>query len=131
MKEDNVALDKALSSGDTDLGTYILLSVNILSFTHGSLLIGCSLRCTTTVYHVLLHLKSRIALGDFFRIVDDRPTAAALLEIYAKEQDRAMLKDFYYQDDRRIENAGLAMEDAATTNVRVLVLSGVSIIPFS
>jgi hypothetical protein len=70
------------------------------------------------VYHVLLHLKSHIALGDFFRLVDDRPTAAALLEIYAREQDRAMLKDFYYQDDRRVANAALAMEDALRAKVR-------------
>ncbi|KAL7416492.1 Vps16, C-terminal region-domain-containing protein [Mrakia frigida] len=83
MKEDRLALDKAIASGDTDL-----------------------------VYHVLLHLKTHLALGDFFRIVDDRPRAAALLEIYAKEQDREMLKDFYYQDDRREESARLMLEEA-------------------
>ena len=64
------------------------------------------------MYHVLLHLKTHLALGDFFRIVDDRPKAAALLEIYAKEQDREMLKDFYYQDDRREESARLMLDEA-------------------
>ncbi|CDZ97788.1 Vacuolar assembly/sorting protein VPS16 [Phaffia rhodozyma] len=82
MREDRLAFDKAIDSGDTDL-----------------------------VYHVLLHLKSRLVLGDFFRIVDDRPSAAALLELYAKEQDREMLKDFYYQDDRRLESARLRLEE--------------------
>lgn len=69
------------------------------------------------VYHVLLHLKSHLALGDFFRIVDDRPRAAVLLEIYAREQDREMLKDFYYQDDRRKESARLMLEEADRTKV--------------
>ena len=88
MKEDRLALDKAIASGDTDL-----------------------------VYHVLLHLKTHLALGDFFRIVDDRPKAAALLEIYAKEQDREMLKDFYYQDDRREESARLMLDEADRATV--------------
>lgn len=38
--------------------------------------------------------------------------AANLLEVYALEQDRELLKDFYYQDDRRTETALLILDEA-------------------
>ncbi|KAF8314990.1 vacuolar assembling/sorting protein VPS16 [Clavulina sp. PMI_390] len=90
MKEDRLALTKAIDSGDTDL-----------------------------VYHVLLHLKRRLNLGDFFKLIEDggeelRP-AASLLQVYAREQNRDLLKDFYFQDDRRTESAALALEEAASS----------------
>ncbi|SPC62637.1 related to vacuolar protein sorting 16 [Ustilago sp. UG-2017b] len=113
MREDKLALVKAIESGDTDL-----------------------------IYHVLLRLKSQLSRGDFFRIVQapvsdamlpppgqtsnnrSRSTvklasarqylslASNLLEAYAKEVDRDLLKDFYYQDDRRTDSAILALEEA-------------------
>lgn len=110
MHEDKLALVKAIESGDTDL-----------------------------VYHVLLRLKSQLSRGDFFRSVQ-APIADAsapasglttdgtmnvpsqsshvylasnLLEIYAKQEDVELLKDFYFQDDRRTEGALLALERAA------------------
>lgn len=109
MHEDKLALVKALESGDTDL-----------------------------VYHVLLRLKSQLSRGDFFRIIQapiadasapqmegssEANTGSAapssyvylacnLLESYAKEEDLELLKDFYYQDDRRTESALLALDEA-------------------
>ncbi|KAF8599358.1 vacuolar protein sorting-associated protein 16 [Ceratobasidium sp. AG-I] len=87
MKEDRMALVKAVDSGDTDL-----------------------------VYLVLLQLKKQSSLGDFFRLLEDGGPqfgpAVRLLEVYAREQDRELLKDFYYQDDKRVASALLALDDA-------------------
>ncbi|KAG2036792.1 vacuolar assembling sorting protein VPS16 [Suillus americanus] len=88
MKEDKLALVKAVDSGDTDL-----------------------------VYHVLLHLHKRLPLGSFFKLIEDGgdqlAPASKLLQVYAREQNREMLKDFYYSDDRRVESATLALDEAA------------------
>ncbi|KDQ58687.1 hypothetical protein JAAARDRAFT_57575 [Jaapia argillacea MUCL 33604] len=89
MKEDRLALTKAVDSGDTDL-----------------------------VYHVLLHLHKSMPLGSFFRLIEDGgdqlAPAGELLQVYAREQNRDMLRDFYYSDDRRVESAVLCLEEAAT-----------------
>ncbi|KAL8276676.1 hypothetical protein RQP46_010944 [Phenoliferia psychrophenolica] len=85
MKEDDLALVKAIESGDPNL-----------------------------VFTVLLHLRRVHPLGDFFRFVDSKPDAAALLQVYAKENDVELLRDFYYQDDRRKESACLAIEESWT-----------------
>lgn len=88
MKEDRLALEKAVDSGDTDL-----------------------------VYQVLLHLHKRLPLGSFFRLIEDGgprlALASRLLQVYAREQDKEMLRDFYYSDDRRVESAVLSLEEAA------------------
>lgn len=88
MKEDNLALVKAVDSGDTDL-----------------------------VYHVLLHLYKRLPLGSFFKLIEDGgdqlAPASKLLQVYARELNREMLRDFYYSDDRRVESATLALDEAA------------------
>ncbi|ORX75377.1 hypothetical protein K493DRAFT_247355 [Basidiobolus meristosporus CBS 931.73] len=77
MQEDQLALIKAIESGDTDL-----------------------------VYLVLLNLKRKLPSGEFFRIINDKPFACNLLEVYAKTiQDKDLLTDFYYQDDRHRELA--------------------------
>ncbi|RSH95606.1 hypothetical protein EHS25_000698 [Saitozyma podzolica] len=91
MKEDKIALVKAIDSGDTDL-----------------------------VYNVLLHLRATLSPGDFFHILDDSASpnlspAVRLLQVYAREGDRQLLRDFYYQDDRRTENACLEMQEAGET----------------
>jgi len=70
---------------------------------------------------VLLHLKRRLNLGDFFRLIEDggpklKP-AANLLQVYARQQNRELLKDFWFQDDRRTESATLALEEAANMTV--------------
>jgi hypothetical protein len=76
----------------------------------------------TLVYHVLLHLRAALSPGDFFHLLDDSidpklTPAVNLLQIYAREGDRQLLRDFYYQDDRRTESACLEMEEAGTSKV--------------
>ena len=83
---------------------------------------------TTPVYHVLLHLRSTLTPGDFFHILDDSVSsnltpAIKLLQVYARQDDRQLLRDFYYQDDRRTENACLEMEEAGSTAVSPSVMT--------
>ncbi|KAG5349976.1 hypothetical protein C0989_000951 [Termitomyces sp. Mn162] len=88
MKEDRLALEKAVDSGDTDL-----------------------------IYHVLLHLYKRLTIGNFFQLIESGGprliSASRLLEVYAREQNREMLRDFYYSDDRWVESAILSLEEAS------------------
>ena len=76
------------------------------------------------VYSVLLHLQKNLSLGSFFRLIEDGgpalAPAARLLQVYAREQDREMLRDFYYSDDRRVDSAVLLLEEARTMTVSVL-----------
>ena len=83
MSEDQIALDKAIASGDTDL-----------------------------VFFVLLQLKKTLSLASFFRLLTHRPLAAALVETSAKAQDQSLLKDLFYQDDRRLDGANLLFSEA-------------------
>ncbi|KAF2434104.1 vacuolar protein sorting-associated protein 16 [Tothia fuscella] len=83
MQEDVIALDKAIESGDTDL-----------------------------VYYVLLSLKKKLPLATFFRTINSRPVATALVESSAWEEDQDMLKDLYYQDDRRLDGANLLLMES-------------------
>ena len=77
------------------------------------------------MYQVLLHLRASLSPGDFFHTLDDSISpnltpAINLLQVYAKEGDRQLLRDFYYQDDRRTESAVLEMEEAAETEASSL-----------
>ncbi|KAL6364927.1 hypothetical protein LRP88_00900 [Fusarium phalaenopsidis] len=84
MEEDELALDKAIESGDTDL----MLSV-------------------------LLQLKRKLPLAAFFRVINARPTATALVESSAMEEgDNTLLKDLYYQDDRRGDGANVFIRES-------------------
>lgn len=84
MEEDEIALDKAIESGDSDL-----------------------------ILFVLLQLKKKLPLASFFRVINARPTATALVEsLAARENDNALLKDLYYQDDRRVDGAGVFIGEA-------------------
>lgn len=83
MEEDEIALDKAIESGDTNL-----------------------------VFFVLLHLKKKLPLASFFRVISNRPVATALVESSAREHDKDLLKDLYYQDDRRLDGANLLLSEA-------------------
>ncbi|PKK73317.1 vacuolar protein sorting-associated protein 16 [Rhizophagus irregularis] len=80
MQEDELALIKAIESGDTDL-----------------------------VYLVMLHLKRKLPLPEFFRIINNKPMACNLFEVYCKQQDLKLLADFYYQDDRCVESANITI----------------------
>ncbi|KAF2773148.1 vacuolar protein sorting-associated protein 16 [Teratosphaeria nubilosa] len=81
--EESIALDKAISSGDTDL-----------------------------VFYVLLNLKKKLPLSSFFRTLNTRPTATAIVEASAIDQDQDLLKDLYYQDDRRLDGSNLLLSEA-------------------
>jgi hypothetical protein len=83
MEEDEIALDKAIESGDTDL-----------------------------VFYVLLQLKNKLPLASFFRTLSSRPLASALVESSAASNDSALLKDLYYQDDRPLDSSNLLFKDA-------------------
>jgi hypothetical protein len=87
MEEDEIALDKAIESGDSDL-----------------------------VFFVLLHLKKKLPLASFFRVINGRPTASALVESTAQGEDSELLKDLYYQDDRRIDGANVFIREALLQN---------------
>lgn len=107
MKEDELALTKAIESGDPNLSPPIPFNRRVPTDPSSA-----------PVYTVLLHLRRVHALGDFFRFVDNKPDAAALLQVYAKENDLELLRDFYYQDDRRRETACLAIEESWAIAVR-------------
>ena len=111
MKEDRRALEKAVDSGDTDLG----------ELTDYFVAAGLSLTFLPLVYHVLLHLHKRLPLGNFFRLIEEGGTklepASRLLQVYAREQNREMLRDFYYSEDRRVESGLLLLEEASTMTV--------------
>jgi hypothetical protein len=83
MEEDEIALDKAIESGDMDL-----------------------------VYFVLLHLKKKLPLASFFRVINTRPVATALIEASSREEDINLLKDLYYQDDRRVDGANVFISES-------------------
>ncbi|KAK9474855.1 Vps16, N-terminal region-domain-containing protein [Dipodascopsis tothii] len=83
MEEDEIALVKAVDSGDPDL-----------------------------VYYVLLHLKKKLPLAQFFRLVNEKPTATAMVEELARLEGPELLKDFYYQDDRRSDGANVILREA-------------------
>lgn len=76
----------------------------------------------SSVYYVLLHLHKRLPLGSFFRLIEEGgPTlapASKLLQVYARAQNREMLRDFYYSDDRRVDSAVLSLTEAAMMSVR-------------
>ncbi|RMJ22317.1 Vacuolar protein [Aspergillus sp. HF37] len=83
MEEDEIALDKAIESGDDDL-----------------------------VHYVLLRLKTKLPLASFFRMINIRPMASALVETSAQGQDTELLKDLYYQDDRPIDGSNVLLSEA-------------------
>jgi hypothetical protein len=76
----------------------------------------------------LQHLRGTNAPGDFFSMVDDGSAklapAAKLLQVYGKEGDKDLLRDFYYQDDRWLDGALLSIEEAGETAVGVVILVG-------
>jgi vacuolar protein sorting-associated protein 16 len=83
MEEDEIALDKAIESGDSDL-----------------------------IFFVLLQLKRKLPLASFFRIINGRPVATALIESSAQAEDAELLKDLYYQDDRRVDGSNVFVREA-------------------
>jgi hypothetical protein len=119
MKQEKIALVKAIDSGDTDLGMFPSPLPPTAQIPYARVQVDAD----TPVYQVLLHLRSTLSPGDFFHVLDDSISpnltpAVRLLQVYAREGDRQLLRDFYYQDDRRTENACLEMEEAGSSSVR-------------
>ncbi|KAF7874793.1 hypothetical protein EAF04_001967 [Stromatinia cepivora] len=86
MEEDEIALDKAIESGDSDLIIYVLLH--------------------------LKKIKKNLPLASFFRVINSRPIATSLVESSARTEDSSFLKDLYYQDDRRTDGAAVFIREA-------------------
>ena len=61
---------------------------------------------------MLLHLKKKLQLAAFFRVINSRPIATALIEASAQADDPELLKDLYYQDDRRLDGANVFVREA-------------------
>uniref|UniRef100_A0A8C9XYI8 Vacuolar protein sorting-associated protein 16 homolog n=1 Tax=Sander lucioperca TaxID=283035 RepID=A0A8C9XYI8_SANLU len=76
MKRSQLALSKAVESGDTDL-----------------------------VYTVVTYLKSEMNRGDFFMTLRNQPVALSLYRQFCKLQEQETLKDLYNQDDDHQELA--------------------------
>lgn len=93
MQEDEIALNKAIESGDTDL-----------------------------IYFAMFHMKRKLPLAEFFRLLNNKPMAANLLEVYGRQNDINLLKDFYYQDDRRAEGAKLIVLEGLSSSDPALYL---------
>ncbi|KAJ1660490.1 Vacuolar protein sorting-associated protein 16 [Dispira simplex] len=94
MGKDQLALRKAVDSGDTDL-----------------------------IYYVLLYLYKQYALGDFFRMAGQLPQAASLVKVLFSQDPqpdqmdhhRQILRDFYYQEDCRVDAAQLDLQESWQT----------------
>ncbi|CAH2306655.1 vacuolar sorting-associated 16 homolog [Pelobates cultripes] len=74
MKRCNLALSKAIESGDTDL-----------------------------VYTVVSYMKHEFNRGDFFMTLQNHPIALSLYRQFCKHQEPETLKDLYNQDDNHQE----------------------------
>ncbi|RXM32863.1 Vacuolar protein sorting-associated protein 16-like [Acipenser ruthenus] len=70
MKRSQLALSKAIESGDTDL-----------------------------VYTVVTYLKNEMNRGDFFMTLRNQPVALSLYRQFCKHQEQNTLKDLFNQDD--------------------------------
>lgn len=88
MKEYDIALTKAVQSGDTDL-----------------------------VYSALLTVRRELPAPEFFRLLRNKPAASRLFEVYCREKDKRLLQDFYYQDDRRVDEARLVIGEYLSAKV--------------
>ncbi|KAK0537430.1 Vacuolar protein sorting-associated protein 16 [Tilletia horrida] len=139
MHEDKLALIKAIESGDTDLVYHVLLRLKsqlsrgdffrIIQAPLSDSLIpsGQQQAANTGTASSLLSVPNRLgaSLGvgsaamaaSRYALSAQQPTqylslASNLVEVYAREQDRELLRDYYYQDDRRTESALLVLEEA-------------------
>lgn len=86
----------------------------LLTMSHPALALDRALESgdTELVHYVLLHLRQTHPRHEFFRLITPRPLAAALVEASA---DPDLLRDFYYQDDRRAASAHAIFAEAITT----------------
>ncbi|XP_041371955.1 vacuolar protein sorting-associated protein 16 homolog isoform X2 [Gigantopelta aegis] len=76
MEQDQVALSKAIDSGDSDL-----------------------------VYTVLLRMKEKLSnSGDFLMAIRTSPIAYSLYLQYCKQQNPTLVEELYYQEDNFLDN---------------------------
>jgi len=61
---------------------------------------------------VLQHLRKRLPLAQFFKVINDKAVASNLFEGWAHDHDRELLKDFYYQDDRKSASAAILIAES-------------------
>ncbi|CAH3134229.1 unnamed protein product [Porites lobata] len=102
MNKDDLALEKAIMSGDTDL-----------------------------VYMVVIHLKDNLIPGEFLMAIRYRPVALSLHIKYCKDQDRSTLVDLFYQDDQFMNSGNAFVQDSysektVTQRVSCVTPSGLS-----
>jgi hypothetical protein len=57
-------------------------------------------------------MKKKLPLASFFRTINNRPTASALVETSARAEDTELLKDLFYQDDRPIDGSNILLSEA-------------------
>lgn len=67
---------------------------------------------------VLLSLRKQHSLGNFFRLLDGKDEAIAILLNYGKRYDTELVRDFWFQEDRRMEAACFALDTAAFVGLR-------------
>ncbi|OCT93499.1 vacuolar protein sorting-associated protein 16 homolog [Xenopus laevis] len=90
MKRSNLALAKAIESGDTDL-----------------------------VYTVVTYMKNEFNRGDFFMTLQNHPVALSLYRQFCKHQEPETLKDLYNQDDNHLELGNFYVRSSYSTEKRV------------
>ncbi|XP_040213033.1 vacuolar protein sorting-associated protein 16 homolog isoform X1 [Rana temporaria] len=90
MKRSNLALGKAIESGDTDL-----------------------------VYTVVSYMKHEFNRGDFFMTLQNHPVALSLYQQFCKHQEPETLKDLYNQDDNHQELANFHVRASYSTEKSV------------
>ncbi|KAM7431235.1 Vacuolar protein sorting-associated protein 16 [Porites harrisoni] len=83
MNKDDLAPEKAIMSGDTDL-----------------------------IFMVVMHLKDNLIPGEFLMVIRYRPVALSLHIKYCKDQDRRTLVDLFYQDDHFINSGNAFVRDS-------------------
>ncbi|CAH3134250.1 unnamed protein product [Porites lobata] len=88
MNKDDLALEKAIMSGDTDL-----------------------------VFMVVMHLKDNLIPGEFLMAIRYRPVALSLHIKYCKDQDRRTLVDLFYQDEQFINSGNAFVQDSYSEKV--------------
>ncbi|XP_013393973.1 vacuolar protein sorting-associated protein 16 homolog [Lingula anatina] len=85
MKKEQLALSKAIESGDTDL-----------------------------MYMVILNLKEKMSLGDFYMTIRNMPVAHALYLQYCRQENLKNLQDLYYQEDNFQEEGDCRVKECYT-----------------
>ncbi|KAM7431223.1 Vacuolar protein sorting-associated protein 16 [Porites harrisoni] len=83
MNKDDLALEKAIMSGDTDL-----------------------------VFMVVMHLKDNLIPGEFLMAIRYRPVVLSLHIKYCKDQDRRTIVDLFYQDDQFMNSGNAFVQDS-------------------